>query len=85
MYTEVLMMAYMIDSMEGLDVATYCIPGAFLQTDYKKSDINIKMEGVMVTLLEDIYLAYYKCFVYLDSRGRKYTYEEDKKTIYGTL
>ena len=49
-----LMLSCMIDAMEGRDVATLDIPGAFLQTDYDKGDIHIKLEGAMVTLLEEI-------------------------------
>ena len=74
-----------IDAMEGRDVATADIPGAFLQTDYNKVDIHIKLEGAMVTLLEDIDPEYYKDFIYTDKCGRKCMYEEAKKAIYGTL
>ena len=42
----------MIDAIEGWEVETSDIPGAFLQTDYYKVDINIKLEGYMVTLLK---------------------------------
>ena len=45
----------MIDIMEGREVATSDIIGAFLQTNYDKGDIHIKLEGAMVTLLEEIY------------------------------
>ena len=49
------MLLCMIDAMEGREVATSDIPGAFLQTYYDKGDIHIKMEGDMVTLLKEIY------------------------------
>ena len=61
----------MIDAMEGQGVATTNIPGVFLQTDYDKGDIHIKLEGAMVTLLEEIDPEYYKDFIYTDKRGRK--------------
>ena len=48
------MLLCMIDAMEGREVATSDIPGAFLQTYYDKVDIHIKPEGDMVTILEDI-------------------------------
>ena len=51
---EGLMRSYMIDAMEGREIATTDIPGAFLQTNYAKGDIHIKLEGDMVTLIEDI-------------------------------
>ena len=75
----------MIESMEGREVATADIPGAFLQTDYDKGDIHIKLEAVMVTLLEEIDPEYYKDFILTDKRGRKCMYAEAKKSIYGTL
>ena len=43
------------------------------------------MEWAMVTLLEEIYPAYYKYFIYIDIRGNKCMYEEAKKAIYSTL
>ena len=49
----------MIDTTEGRDVATADIPGDFLQTDYDKGGIHIKMEGAMVILLKEIDLACY--------------------------
>ena len=52
--TEGLMLSCMIDAMEGREVATADIPGAFLHTDYDKGYIHIKLEGDMVTLLEEI-------------------------------
>ena len=52
--TEGLMLLCMIDATEGREVATANNPGAFLHTDYEKGDINIKLEGDMVTLLEEI-------------------------------
>ena len=57
-FTEDLMLSCMIDIMEGHDVATDDIPGAFLKTDYNEGDIYIKMEVVMVTTLEEINLYY---------------------------
>ena len=83
--TKVLMPSCIIDAMEGQEVSTSDIPGAFLQTDYDKGDINIKLEGDMVTLLEEINPKYYKYFIYIDKHVRKCMYSEDKKAIYGTL
>ena len=75
----------MIYAMEVREIATSDIPGAFLQTDYDKGDIHIKLEGAMVTLLEDIDPEYYKDFIYTGKRGRKCMYAETKKDIYVTL
>ena len=49
--TEGLMLKFMIDVVNGHGVAHYDIPVDFLQTDYNKGDIHIKMEGEVVTLL----------------------------------
>ena len=46
--------------MKGRDISTSDIPGGFLQTDYDKGDIHIKMEGAMVILLKYIDPDYYK-------------------------
>ena len=62
--TEGLMILCMIDAMEGQELATADIPGAFLQTNYDKGDIHIKLEGAIVTLFEEIDLEYYKDFIY---------------------
>ena len=75
----------MIDAMEGREVATAGIPGAFLQTNYYKGDIHIKLEGAMVTLLEETDPDYYKYFIFTYKRGRKCMYAEAKKAIYGSL
>ena len=71
MSTEVLTISCMIDAMEGREVATADIPGAFLQTDYAKGNILIKLEGDMVTLLEFIDPEYYKKIIYTDKRRSK--------------
>ena len=71
--------------MEGRDVENSYIPGAFIHTHYDRGDIHIKMEGGIVTLLEDTAPNYYKEFIYLQSRGRKCLYAESQKAVYGTL
>ena len=52
--TEGIMILCMIGAMEGREVATADIPWAFLQTDYDKVDIHIKLEGAVVTLIKEI-------------------------------
>ena len=63
MSTEGLMLSCIIDAMEVREVATADIPGSFLQTNYDKGDIHIKLEGDMVTLFEKINPEYYKDFI----------------------
>ena len=79
------MILCMIDAMEGREVATAKIPGAFLQTDYDKGGIHIKLEGDMINPLKDIDTEYYKDFIYTDKCGRECMYEKSKKAVYGTL
>ena len=79
------MLLCMIDAVEGREVATSEIPGAFLQTDYDIGDIHIKLEGYMVTLIEDINPEYYKYFIYTYKRRKKCMHAEANKAIYGTL
>ena len=79
------MISCMIDAMGGREVTTVDISGAFLHTDYEKGDIHIKLEGSIVTLLEEIYPEYYKYFINRYKCGRKCMYAESKKAIYGTL
>ena len=76
------MLSFMIDAMEGQEVTTSDIPGAFLYTNNGKGDIHIKLKGVMVTLLEDIDPEEYKYFMYTGKHGRKCMYSESKKAIY---
>ena len=54
--------------MEGQDIETADILGYFLQTDYDKGDIHIKVDGVILTIPEDIKPDYYKEFIYIDRR-----------------
>ena len=83
--TEGLMLLCMIDATEGREVAITDTPGAFLETNYDNGDMHIKLEGAMVTLLEDIDPEYYKDLIFTDKRGRKCMYAEAKKAIYVTL
>ena len=48
------MISCTIDAMEVRYVLNDDIPGAFLQTDYDKVDIHIKMEGKTVSLMKYI-------------------------------
>ena len=60
--------------MEGQELATSDIQGAFLQTNYDKGDIQTKLEGAIFTLLEAIHPEYYKTFIYTDKHRRKCMY-----------
>ena len=71
--------------MEGRDVAISNITGAFLQTDYDKGYIHINMQGAVLTLLEEIYPASYKYFIYIYSHRKNCIYTESEKAIYAIL
>ena len=83
--TKGLMLLCMIDATEGGEVATVDAPGAFLQNEYNKGDIHIKLGGAMFTLLEEIDLEYCKYLIYADKRRCKCVYVEAKKANYGAL
>ena len=84
MSTDGLMISCIIEAMEGRDVATDDIPGAFLQTDYDKGDIHTNMEGGMANLTEEIDPDYYKDFIYIDIRKCK-TCMQKPRRLYTAL
>ena len=57
-FTEGLMMLWTIADMEVWYVSTVDIPKPFLKTDHDKLYMHIKMDGVMVDLLEGIETEY---------------------------
>ena len=52
--TEALLLTCLIDAMEGRDVATVDIPGAFMQADMEGDDVHLRLEGKMVNILTKI-------------------------------
>ena len=54
MFTEGLMLSYIIDKMEVRNLEPADITRAFLQKYYDKGDIHIKMEELRETLLDEI-------------------------------
>ena len=81
--THPLMATCLIDAIEGRDVATVDIPGAFLQATMDE-DVWIKFEGAMVDVLVDIDPERYGPCVN-EWKGKKYLYAKAVKAIYGTL
>ena len=80
-----LILSCMIDAIEGRDVATADIPGAFLQTDMPEDEIvHIRLDGTMAELLCRLDPNLYApCMI---TRGRtKVLYAKANKAIYGTL
>jgi len=81
--THALMATCLIDAIEGRDVATADIPGAFLQATMD-DDVYIKFEGKMVDLLIGLDSAKYSPCV-CTYKGRRFIYTKAIKAIYGTL
>ena len=72
-----------IDAIEGRDVATCDIPGAFMQSDMKDK-VVMKLEGVMAEVIIKIDPKLYKKFVATEN-GRDVIYVILTKALYGTL
>ena len=73
--TEALILTCVIDAIEGRDVATCDIPGAFMQSDMK-GKVIMKLEGVMAEVIMKLDPKLYKKFV---------TKENGKDVIYVIL
>ena len=82
---EALMLSCMIDAMEGRDVATADIPGAFMQTPYDGGDVHIRIDGPMATLLAKIDPELYGPYMVKGRNGRSMMFAETKKALYGTV
>jgi hypothetical protein len=80
-----LMTSCLMDAIEGRNVATCDIPGAFLQADWPADrDCYLLFEGAMVSMICDIDSKYKNNIVY-GKNGRKYVYAKLTKAVYGTL
>ena len=81
--THALMATCLIDAIEGRNVATADIPGAFLQATMDE-DVWIKFEGAMVDVLLEIDPERYGPCV-CTYNGRRYLYAKAVKAIYGAM
>jgi hypothetical protein len=70
--TEALILSCLIDAIEGRDVATCDIPGAFMHSDMEEKVI-MKLEGVMAEVLQKIHPSKYE---------KHTTYENGKPVVY---
>ena len=77
------MLTCVIDAMEGRDVATVDIPGAFMQCDVDE-DIHMKLEGQMVHILTKMDPKLYKKYVEYEN-NKAAMYMKLKKALYGTI
>jgi hypothetical protein len=74
-----------MDAIEGRNVATCDIPGAFHQADWPADrDCYMKFEGAMVSIICDIDPKYKKNVI-IGRNGKKYIYAKLTKAVYGTL
>jgi hypothetical protein len=81
--TEALILTCVIDAIEGRDVATCDIPGAFMQSDMK-GKVVMKLEGVMAEVILKIDPRKYTRHV-VKENGKDVIYVILKKALYGTL
>jgi hypothetical protein len=81
--TEALILTCVIDAMEGRDVATCDIPGAFMQSDMK-GKVVMKLEGVMAEVILKIDPRQYTKYV-VQENGKDVIYVILQKALYGTL
>jgi hypothetical protein len=81
--TDALFITLVIDAMEGRDVATIDIPGAFLQTEAKPGTF-MKITGPMVDILCQINPKLYSPYVTTE-KGKRVLYTEASKAIYGMV
>ena len=79
---ESLLLSCMIDALEGRDVATCDIPGAFMQADIDE-EIHVKFDGELVDLMiqNDPNLAQYVAI----ENGKRVLYTLLNKALYGTV
>ena len=80
---EAVMLSAVIDSMEGRDVATVDIPGAFMQADIDEV-VHVKFEGEIAEMLVKLDPKLYQKYV-KDENGKTVLYVELLKALYGTL
>ena len=77
-----LILSCIIDAIEGHDMATVDIPGAFLQTDMPEGeDVYIRLDGPMAELLCRIDPKMYSKYV-LNKNGKKTLFTHAEKAIW---
>jgi hypothetical protein len=80
---ESVMLSATIDAMEGCDIATLDIPGAFMQADIDEV-IHVKFEGEIAEMLVKMDPKLYRKYV-RNEHGKTVLYVELLKALYGTL
>jgi hypothetical protein len=80
---ESVMLSATINAMEGRDVATVDIPGAFMQANIEEV-VHVKFEGEIAEMLVKMDPKLYRKYV-KDENGKTVLYVELLKALYGTL
>ena len=80
---ESVMISAVIDAMEGRDVATVDIPGAFMQAKMDEK-VHVKFEGEIAEMLVKMNPSMYRKYV-KDENGKSVLYVELLKALYGTM
>ncbi|VEU43169.1 unnamed protein product, partial [Pseudo-nitzschia multistriata] len=81
-----LMLSCLIDAIEGRDVATADIPGAFLQTPMPPDEVvHLRFDGPMADILTRLDPKLYQPHLITTKKGHKMLYARADKAIYGTL
>jgi hypothetical protein len=81
--TEALILLCLINAIEGRDVATCDIPGAFMHSDIE-GKVIMKLEGVMAEVLQKINPSKYEKHTTY-KHGKPVIYVKLNKALYGTL
>jgi hypothetical protein len=81
--TKALMLTCVVDAIEGRDVATCDIPGAFMQSDMK-GKVVMKLEGVMAEVIVQIDPRQYTKYIEKEN-SKDVIYIILQKALYGTL
>ena len=82
MNVEALFITCLIDAMEGREVMTCDIPGAFMQSDMDEL-LHMKLEGEIAFLLICLHPSYKQFLTY--EQGKPVIYTELSKALYDTL
>jgi hypothetical protein len=80
---EALMLTCVIDAIEGRDVATVDIPGAFMQSEME-GNVLMKLQGVMAEVIMKLDTKKYEKYV-VQENGQDTIYVKLTKALYGTL
>jgi hypothetical protein len=82
--TQAMFLTAVVDALEGRDVATVDVAGAFMQVDMDGEIVHVRFTGTMVEKLLEIDPEMYQPYVVYEGK-EKVMYVELLKALYGTL